>query len=358
MTGYPKNEQDLDDIFGAVEPSRLRLVPDPAPVPPPTLPGADELADAQYKAAVHRIHEDTTQYPAFPWPHLSDLCGPMCPEDLVLVAARTGGGKSLFLQNLFDALVTSGRFGLFCGLEQSPKILRIKWACMRAGIPPKFVLATRKEERGSTDWRLAMEKVQAELAWQKAPEMRIRAYFAAARRIDKKGLTAWTEWAVGHGCDFVVIDHVDRMQHGDGKNSFHELSETVQLAKELAVEHRIVMLMATQVGRPSDALEQFMPPSLHSLRGAGTKEEEADTVLGIYRPLKADIDDKTMTRVRQGLLDRDAIVEPNAMGVQLLKHRLDGPVAGKMVRLAVDHGRVSHMPERDRYSTQYGAPKP
>lgn len=348
------SEADLDEVFGR---------DDRAPALSPRevaaqLPGADEMAELQFVDAVNRLHEDTTEYPQFPWPDLAELAGPMCPEDLILVAARTGGGKSLFLQNLFDSLVDAGRFGLFCGLEQAPRILRIKWACMRAKVPPKFVLATRKEQRGTPEWREAMEKVQDELAWMKSPEIRVRAHFAATRRIDKQGLTDWTHWAVDHGCDFLVIDHVDRMNHGTGKNSFHELSETIQLAKELAVEHRLVMLMATQVGRPADMLEAFMPPSLHSLRGAGTKEEEADTVLGIYRPLRADVDDKAMTRVRQGLLDRDAIVEPNMMGVQLLKHRLDGPVAGKMVKLAVEHGRVTHLPEKDRYQTHYGARQP
>jgi replicative DNA helicase len=349
------DEADLDAVFGTPDTRGPAFSPRELTE---ELPSADEMADDQFVAAVERLHENTTEYPQFPWPDLADLAGPMCPEDLILIAARTGGGKSLFLQNLFDSMVVAGRFGLFCGLEQAPRILRIKWACLRAGIPPKFVLATRKEDRGGAAWRIAMEKVQDELAWQKSPEIRVRAHFATTRRIDKRGLQAWTEWAVDHGCDFIVIDHVDRMQHGDGKNSFHELSETIQLAKELAVEHRLVMLMATQVGRPSDALEAFMPPSLHSLRGAGTKEEEADTVLGIYRPLRADVDDKEMTRVRQGLLDRDAIVEPNMMGVQLLKHRLDGPVAGKMVKLAVEHGRVTHLPERDRYATHYGARRP
>jgi replicative DNA helicase len=352
---------DLDEVFGPIEPSNLppHVTPHLSLVKPSAtdddLPSADEMADEQYKAAVQRLFEDTTQYPAFPWPNLADLAGPMCPEDLVLVAARTGGGKSLFLQNLFDAMVSEGRTGLYAGLEQSPQILRIKWACLRAMVPPKLVLATRKEERGGQLWQEAMAKVQDELAWMKSPEIKRRAHFAAARRINKAGLKRWTEWAVDHRCQFVVIDHVDRMDHGDGKNAFHELSETIQLAKELAVQHHLVMLMATQVGRPADGLAAFMPPALHELRGAGTKEEEADTVLGIYRPLKPETTNKQLHAVRQGLSDRDTVVEQGTMGIQLLKHRLDGPVAGKMVKLAVEHGRVTHLPERHRVSTTYDA---
>lgn len=352
-----ETEDDLDDVFGSSDNPPIRLYQDPPKArvleQVPELPSADEMAEEQFVEAVQRLHEDTTEYPQFPWPDLANLSGPMCPEDLILVAARTGGGKSLFLQNLFDSLVVSGRFGLYAGLEQGPRILRIKWACMRAGIPPKFVLATRKEERGTPKWQEAMHRVQEELKWMKSPEIRVRAHFAATRRINKAGLKQWTEWAVDHGCDFVVIDHVDRMQHGSGANAFQELSETIQLAKELAVQHRIVMLMATQVGRPADALAAFMPPALHELRGAGTKEEEADTVIGIYRPLKPETTEKDLKQVRTGLKDRDTVIEPNTMGIQLLKHRLDGPVAGKVVKLAVEHGRVLHLPEKDRFGTTY-----
>jgi hypothetical protein len=96
-----------------------------------------------------------------------------------------------------------------------------------------------------------------------------------------------------------------------------------------------------------------MPPALHNLRGAGTKEEEADTVLGIYRPLRSDTTEKTIKRVRQGLANTDTITEPGQMGVRVLKHRLDGAAMGRSVRLAVHHGRISDLPERDMYTTGF-----
>lgn len=318
------------------------------------IPHPDILATDQCFAADMRIQEDTSNYPRYPWETLAELAGPMCPEDLILVAARTGGGKSLFLQNLFDALVVSGRRGLYIGLEQSPDILRTKWACLRCDVPPKLVLAPRPIEQGSLSWCAAIDAVRAELEWQQTPAIRSAAHFASARKINAAGLRAWTTWAVDHGCEFVIVDHVDRVQHGTGANSFQELSDTVRLAKELAAEHRIVMLMASQVGRPADALEMFMPPALHSMRGAGTKEEEADVVLGIYRPLRASATEKAMTEVRRGLKSRDDLVEPGVMGVMLLKHRLDGPVAGRVVRLGVRHQRVTDLSPIDLWRLQEG----
>jgi hypothetical protein len=98
-----------------------------------------------------------------------------------------------------------------------------------------------------------------------------------------------------------------------------------------------------------------MPPALHNMRGGGTKEEEADTVLGIYRPLKSGTTEADMKRVRQGFAGPESIIEPNQMAVRLLKHRLDGAAFGKLAKLAVHHGRVTDLPERDQHGTTYDA---
>lgn len=316
------------------------------------LPSIDELNTEQYLDAISRLHEDARKFPRYPWPALADLAGPLCPQDLILVAARTGGGKSLFLQNLFDSLIEAGRCGIYVGLEQPPDTLRTKWACLRVGAEPRLMLAPKEDEYGTPRWRQQWTAVQDELKRiHESKQFKEAAFFSNARKINPKGLRAWTTWAVDRGAEFVIVDHVDRVHHGEGKNPFHEMSETIRLAKELAVEHRVVMLLATQVGRPSDTASAFMPVALHELRGGGTKEEEADTVLGAYRPLKAGTTDKQLKLVRTGLSLAETVVESGTMGVEVLKHRLDGEARGKRVKLSVYHGRVSAMPERDQYST-------
>lgn len=345
----PKTERDLDDIFGKVE-SVNRMEGFGSPEfyePTEMLPTAEEMNDEQTLEAVNRIFEDTTTYPRFPWGELDEIAGALCPEDMWIVVGRTGNGKSLFLLNLFNELIDAGRIGLYVGLEQSPKVLRIKWACLRTGVKPKLILAPTPAEKDSAHYRSCRDLIANELKWQKTLEIRQRAHFSATRTVDKKLLRDWTEWAVDMGCDFIIVDHVDRIMHGDGKNSFHELSDTIRLAKELAVEHRIVMILASQCGRPSDKLEKFMPPGLNDLRGAGTKEEEADSVLAVYRPLKSDATAKELTLVRQGLKEESTIYEPNTMAVRVLKHRLDGETLGRQALLMVEKGKLKSRPIRD-----------
>lgn len=349
-----RSEADLDDIFGPAPSSSLRIVrPNESSAPQfrdvgeEVLPDADTMNEQQTTAAVYRVFEDTSTYPRMPWPEVDEITGLLCPEDLWIVAGRTGNGKSLFLLNLFDQLVEKGRTILYVGLEQSPKVLRIKWACLRCGVAPKRILAATPEEKATTAYEAARDSVCKEINWQSDPAIKLRAHFAATRFVTRQKLAEWTDWAVDMGCDMVIVDHVDRMSHGDGRNSFHELSETIRLAKELAVEHRIVMMLASQVGRPGDPLQKFMPPAISDLRGAGTKEEEADSVLTIYRPLKSGVTEAEMKKVRQGLAEEQSIYQPDTMAVRVLKHRIDGAMAmGPHALLDVRLGRLYGRPTR------------
>jgi replicative DNA helicase len=349
-------EQELNDLIGEpYDPPPLRLHADAEP----DIPDARQMSHEQYCDAVDRLFEDSRTYPAFPWPSLDTITGPLAPEELVLVAGRTGGGKSLFMQNVFNAFIEDGLSVLYIGLEQSPKILKAKWACLRTGVSPRLVLKPQRHEYGTEDHILARTKVLEEMRdYQELDDVARRALFAATRFIDRANLERWTRRAVEkYGTQVVIVDHIDRIHHGDGKNSFHEMSETVRLAKELAVRHQIVMLVASQVGRPHDKTERFTPPALHELRGGGTKEEEADEVLTVFQPLRSDLNAKQMAeklhQVRIGACPDADILEPNTMAVRELKNRIDGAVRGRQTKLAVERGVVKEIPERDKYKTTY-----
>lgn len=318
--------------------------PDIGP-PDPGIPSRAHLAQNQTLDAELRLSVPRTSYLRWPWDGVHRIAGMIPPSELWIVAARTGQGKTTFLLDWFDRMVTAGRPMLFVGLEQTPHELRVKWACLRCGIPPKLVLAPSDEDANSLGYLEAVAKVEADLHQQRELALTRCAMFATARRVNRHRLREWTEWAVDHQAAAVVVDHVDRMDHGSGANSFHELSETIVFAKELAVRHEIAMILASQVGRPNgDPIQRFTPPALHELRGAGTKEEEANAVLTVFRPLRDDVGDEQFKRVRLGLLDGDAVYQHNVMAVRVLKHRLDGAQTGKQCLLSVDRGRLSDIP--------------
>jgi replicative DNA helicase len=339
-------DADIDDIIGPPDDGRREASPNGE-----ALPDAESLREGQCIETIYRLHEDTSLFPRFPWGALDEAAGLMVPTDLWIVAGRTGNGKSLFLLNLFDSFVTSGRSALYIGLEQTPLDLRTKWACLMKGIAPRVMLAPKPEEQQQPWYRDARDLVQQHIAWQRtSPEARV-GHFAATRRINRERLIRWTEWAAAEGCGVVIVDHIDRMQHGSGKNPFHELSETVITAKELAIEYSLVMIVASQVGRGGDATQAFVPPTLKELRGAGTKEEEANAVLGVFRPLKAGVKRKELEAIRDGQADETSVFEPDLMGVRVLKHRLDGQYLST-VRLRVTRGKIEDrwiVPPREPY---------
>ncbi len=348
-------DDHLDDIFGAKDIYGYHDpwlgVPSAPPIPAQEeeLPTAAEMVERQTTEAVYRLHFDRSRYLPFPWETVEQIAGVMAPGELWTVAARTGNGKTTFLLDFFDRTVTgkNARPVLFVGLEQAPNELRIKWACLRSGVAPKLVMAPSDADVRSPAYADAMEKVQSDLKVQ----MTLKgAHFAATRRVNKHRLTLWTQWAADHGCCAVIVDHVDRMEHGSGKNSFHEMSETIVLAKELAVKHELVMILASQVGRPNgDPLQRFTPPALHELRGGGTKEEESNAVLAVYRPLDVDVTEQDMKRVRQGLKPESSIYQPDTMAVRVLKHRMDGGTLGRETRLELKRGRLIEPPIREGY---------
>ena len=340
-------DQEVDELFGYHD-AMLGVKSSPLPPVDADLPGAHQMAEQQTTDAVYRLHFDRSRYLPFPWGSVESIAGVMAPGELWTIGARTGNGKTTFLLDFFDRTVTgpNARPVLFVGLEQSPHELRIKWACLRAGVPPKLVMAPSDADVKSQAYGAAMDAVQADLKVQQG--LWKKAHFAATRRVNKARLTQWTEWAADHGCAAVIVDHVDRMEHGGGKNSFHEMSETIVLAKELAVKNELVMILASQVGRPNgDPLQRFTPPALHELRGGGTKEEESNAVLAVYRPLRPDTTEQHMKRVRQGLMDETQIYLPNTMAVRVLKHRLDGGTLGRQCELELNRGRLVEKPIRD-----------
>lgn len=337
---------DPDEIFGPPRPSierthHLRLTEDD---PEFQGPDPDEQTETQIVDAVYRIHEDTSGYPSFPWAELDRVAGRMAPSELWIVAARTQNGKTLFLLNLFDDLVQKqGISTFYIGLEQPPKDMRIKWACMRSNVPVAGALAGKwPDQWGPQEIEDAKAAIQVEMQRQKSGDLKALARFCEARFINAALLKVWTQWAVDHGSEVIIVDHINRIARDGDKSSFDAHSHVVTTAKELAVEHNIVMLAASQVGRPNgDPLQKFTPPALHELRGGGTSEEEANTVLIIYRPLnKETATPQQQKLVRQGLAEESTLYTEGLMAIRVAKHRLLGLQKDTTAVLRVEHGRI------------------
>ncbi len=314
------------------------------------LPDAGLLAIDQYNAGLDLLDEDKSAYPRFRRLSLVDaMTGSMAPAEIWMIGAKVGSGKSLFCQNLMDDLVEQGVPTLYIGTEQDAHVLKLKQACIRAGVYPRLMLKPRADEIGTTMYRMAEDAVKAEMAWLMSQPISRLALFANTDYVNRAELNEWIRGGVRkYGLRCVIVDHIDQVQHGPGMNPVSEITATVQLLHDLAREYQIPIIVASQLKRHSDPFKRYAPPDEEDFAGASGKERVASVLLGLWRPLRTDLEIKELRAMRdnakQGSGAEDKLYMPNTMGVRLLKDRL-GTAPGSQTMVHVERGgRLSDDP--------------
>lgn len=343
-------DREIEDLeYGRVKP-KLYVEPRSAPQVGDDLPDLDVLSVSQHNDAVKRLHEDKSGYARFErLESVHAMTGAFAPEEVVIIAADTEDGKSLLCQNLFDDLTDKQeKSTLYIGTEQSAEVLKIKHACIRAGVRAKLMIKPEKEEIGTEAYEEAVEAVERELDFINI-ELRGLAFYANTEYVNRSELLKWITGGVKrYGIETVIIDHIDQMEHGEGRNSAHELTATVQLIHKLAKLHKMPIIVASQIKRDRDPIRRHSPPDKHDLAGAAGKERIMAIGLGLWRPLRTDLSLEDLRALKKkastGGIGQDKIYQLNTMGVRLLKDRL-GDVPGKQCFLHVGHGgRLSDDP--------------
>ena len=314
------------------------------------LPDSEVMAITQLHTGLELLHDDKQRYPRFGrLQGIHAMTGSMAPGEIWVVGARVGSGKSLFAQNLMDDLIEQGVRTLYIGTEQDAHVLRIKHACIRAGVPPRRVLKPEDTEIASGAYADAAEAVAEQMEWLASPEISKIALFANTEYVSRSALNSWIRGGVRkYGVEAVIVDHIDQVYHGTGLNPVSEATATVQLLHDLAREFEIPMVIASQLKRGGDPLKRFAPPDEEDFAGTSGKERIASVMLGLWRPLRTDLDAKELRALlgnsKHGKLPEDRVYQPDTMGVRLLKDRL-GTVPGKQAMLHVaPGGRLSDDP--------------
>ena len=109
---------------------------------------------------------------------------------------------------------------------------------------------------------------------------------------DRRGMTpldiraALMAHSQGYGPpDLVVVDYLNLVRPGESRRSrYEQVSETVQALKDLGGEAEVPLLVLAQLSRePERRGDAGRRPTLADFRDAGTIEEVASCVLGLYR---------------------------------------------------------------------------
>jgi replicative DNA helicase len=249
---------------------------------------------------------------------LDMLLGGLNPSDLIIVAARTGVGKTSLMLNFARnaAVGQHARIAVF-SLEMSGEQLAQRLLAAEARVDSaRLRLGLHTEIEESRIMHAHGILSQAEIyvddsAGLQVPELRSK----ALRLKRDKGL------------DLVVVDYLQLIHGGRSDNRVQEVSYITRSLKQLARELDAPIVAGSQLSR---APEQRQPhiPMLSDLRESGSIEQDADAVLFIYR------EEMYTSREHWEMTHPDRLRDPYPEGVAqliLAKHR-NGPTGVVEVR--------------------------
>ena len=206
------------------------------------------------------------------FPTLDALTGGFQRSDLVIVAARTGIGKTTFLLNACRNAARKNEVpvGIFT-LELSAEQLVQRLVSLEAQIDSRLL---RDADLQDTDFqrigRAIGELSESPVFIDDSPTLSIFQLRGKARRMQ-------AERNIG----MIILDYLQLMQGSRTENRVQEISEITRSLKALARELNVPIVAGAQLSR---AVEQRgeARPRLSDLRESGSIEQDADVVIFLY----------------------------------------------------------------------------
>ncbi len=231
----------------------------------------DVLKDVYGHLHELNTNKEATQGTRTGFSALDRVLAGMGKSDLVLVGARPGMGKTSFALNVATNVAKQTKKAVcIFSLEMSAEQLVNRVLASEALVNS---YALRTGELKPEDWEhlavAAGELAGCDILIDDTSGMTVTAMKAKLRRVQNLGL--------------VVIDYLGLMQ-GDGHrdNRVQEVSEISRSLKIMAKELMVPVICCAQLSRGPES-RQGNKPMLSDLRDSGAIEQDADTVIFLYR---------------------------------------------------------------------------
>jgi replicative DNA helicase len=197
--------------------------------------------------------------------------GGLQPGTLVIVGARTNGGKSAFLQQMALAQAKAGHPVYFASLEMTERELLARGASMLTAISTKAILTEEKylskEQRGEITEAIA--EIQT---WPFVID-------------DSGGLTISQlvtncRAQINRGAEVVYVDYLQLMTGREYLKPYDKVTAASAALRDLAKTTGVPVVAACQLRRPSDESDR---PTLFDAKESGAIENDANLLLAAYR---------------------------------------------------------------------------
>jgi len=195
-------------------------------------------------------------------------------SDMVIVAARPSVGKTSFCLNVAEYVALKEKLPVaIFSLEMSKEQLVQRMICSQARVDAQKVrtgfLSNEDMERLSNT---VPELYRAPIYIDDTPGISLLEIRVKARRLKME-----------RGLGIVIVDYLQLMSNRTrAENRVQEISEMTRGLKNLARELQVPIIVISQLSREVEKRDKKIP-QLSDLRESGSIEQDADTVLMLYR---------------------------------------------------------------------------
>ena len=197
------------------------------------------------------------------------------PNQLIIIAARPGMGKTAFALNIaVNAAVQTGKSVAVFNLEMSAEQLMFRMISAQGAVDGHKL---RTGKLDNDDWKRVNEAMSvlsdAPLYIEDTPGITIGELRAKCRRLAEK-----TDLGL------IIIDYLQLLSGGPGygNNRQQEVSDISRNLKTMAMELGVPVISLAQLSRSVEGREDKRP-MLSDLRESGSIEQDADLVGFLYR---------------------------------------------------------------------------
>lgn len=231
-----------------------------------------EPVGAASEAFLKSLREETT-YTRTPWPDLDALITGWKPGRLCVIGARPAMGKTLVGVQLAAVMAQYGSVVYFSGEMDKAEILSRLYASI-----------------GGVRVNGLERHTLSEQEWQRLGET--QPVIDSLQLYVNDTATTWdqveqTSWDIHRKSNLkmIVVDYLGLYRDGSGKYESRqaELEAITRRAKQLSKRLGITVVMLAQLNRDSEKFGAEKPPTMASLRGTGSLEQDADVVILLHQ---------------------------------------------------------------------------
>lgn len=189
--------------------------------------------------------------------------------DLVIVAGRPGMGKTAFVISALEWFNHKGYHPVMISLEMSANQILWRMLCNLMQVSMDDV------RRG----KITNEKLQSAKK-EVLRKMKMSTIFDKEFHI--KQIESIIQKKAMQGSKVVIIDYLGLIKGGEGQNANNQIGDLTRRLKEKAKKHNIAIILLSQLNRDVEKRGDKRP-KLSDLRESGSIEQDADSVLFLFR---------------------------------------------------------------------------